>query len=565
MHKNFDKIKNSIFVILITLFILGVSVPVKAEVFLTEEERAYIDKAPKIKAASVAGAAPITFIDSDGHIQGIAKGVLDKISDITGLVFEYELFNSVEEALASDSDIIYGVSPNYVSGNMKLSQPFLESQAILYINSSLDLNYLYERTYAAVEGSELPKGVREEKAIYYKTTKESLDAVERGEADYGYGNAYSVVYYTLQNGYKNIIAIPKGEELREYSIGLLNGDEVLLSIIDKAIASIDENYMQTLILNVSSHFDQKITLGLIMDLYGREILLLVTGGLGILLFSFISNIRANRRLRMQNKRYRVLTSVSNECLYEYHVRTDLLDLSEKCHQLFGGKEKQNLVVSLLKDHLKNNPIDQNTTKIKLPLANGEIGVFKLVGTNICDEQGKVESILGKLIDISQEAAEKEALMKKAQIDGLTKIYNASTVKEYIIESIKNKKAHLIDAFVLVDFDNFKDINDLYGHLMGDKFLELIGKILKEDFRSTDIIGRIGGDEFCIYLKDVQSIEAVKEKFEKINYKLKNSIEGIDASVSIGISLVYNNDTYEDVFERADEDLYRTKRHKKAKA
>ena len=564
MDVNSNKIKTSVFIIIVILLALDLSLPVQAREFLTEEEKAYIDEAPVIRAAAGSGAAPLIFADSNGEIQGIAKRVLDEITDITGLVFEYEVFDSTEEILTSDCDIISAISPNYVPGNMKLSKPFLRTETILFINSSLDSDYLDGKIYAAIEGSPLPQGIKEENSIYFKTREESLDAVEKGQADYGYGNAYSVAYYTLQNDYKNIITIPQGKESRQYCIGLLNGDEVLLSIIDKAIALIDETHMQTLILDVSSQVERKITIGAIMDAHGKKIFLAFTLGLSILLFSSISNIRANRRLKMQNKRHEALASVSNECLYEYHVRTDHLELSEKCHQLFGGKEKQNIVSRLLKEHLKNNSIDQNTKIIKLPLANGEIGVFKAVDTNIYDELGKTDSIIGKLIDISEEAAEREALMKKAQIDGLTKLYNAHTVKEHIIESIKNKEPYLVDAFILMDFDNFKGINDQHGHLVGDRILEYMGKILKENFRSTDIIGRIGGDEFCLYLKDVQSVEVVKEKIDRINDKLKKAIEGVEASVSAGISLIYNNDTYDDVFKRADEDLYRIKRYKKGR-
>lgn len=158
---------------------------------------------------------------------------------------------------------------------MVLSRPYLKSETILYINSSLDSDRLDDKIYAAVKGSTLPKGIKEENSIYFDTREESLDAVETGQADYGYGNAYSVAFYTLQNGYKNIVTIPKGKESREYCIGLLNENELLLSIINKSISAIDENQMTTMILDATSHIDRKITLSMIMDAYGKEIFIVI--------------------------------------------------------------------------------------------------------------------------------------------------------------------------------------------------------------------------------------------------------------------------------------------------
>ena len=78
----------------------------------------------------------------------------------------------------------------------------IESETILYINLLVDSSQLYEKVYAAVKGSDLPEGIKEENAIYFDTREESMEAVESGKADYGYGNAYSVSFYTLQNNFK---------------------------------------------------------------------------------------------------------------------------------------------------------------------------------------------------------------------------------------------------------------------------------------------------------------------------------------------------------------------------
>ena len=82
----------------------------------------------------------------------------------------------------------------------------------------------------------------------------------------------------------------------------------------------------------------------------------------------------------------------------------------------------------------------------------------------------------------------------------------------------------MDAFVLIDSDDFKDINDTHGHLVGDQALKQIARV-KQTFRKTDIIGRIGGDEFCLYLQDFPSIDYVKDKCQQLNSLCKDRPRG----------------------------------------
>ncbi|MFY9177158.1 MAG: GGDEF domain-containing protein [Caldicoprobacterales bacterium] len=151
----------------------------------------------------------------------------------------------------------------------------------------------------------------------------------------------------------------------------------------------------------------------------------------------------------------------------------------------------------------------------------------------------------------------------SKVDDLTGLYNADTAREHIIERMENIKPDTTDVFLLMDCDNFQDINETHGHIIGDKVLEHLGNILKKSFRKTDIIGRMGGDEFCVYMKDMSSIEIVEQKCRKINDDLKKALTNVDASVSFGVTLVQHEDTYENVYERAERALYEAKQKRKA--
>ncbi|MFY9297319.1 MAG: GGDEF domain-containing protein [Caldicoprobacterales bacterium] len=151
----------------------------------------------------------------------------------------------------------------------------------------------------------------------------------------------------------------------------------------------------------------------------------------------------------------------------------------------------------------------------------------------------------------------------SKVDDLTGLYNADTAREHIIERMENIKPDTTDVFLLMDCDNFQDINETHGRIIGDKVLEHLGNILKKSFRKTDIIGRMGGDEFCVYMKDMSSIEIVEQKCRKINDDLKKALTNVDASVSFGVTLVQHEDTYENVYERAERALYEAKQKRKA--
>jgi len=531
------------------------------EPIFTSEEMAYIANGHIIRAGTVAGAAPLSFKDKDGEIEGIFQLVLNRVSEISGLTFESRIYDSVDSVLRSDSEIVYGISKNYAPDKMTLSQPFLKTETILYINSSINADELDDKIYAAVEGSALPEGIKEENAIYCATREDSLKAVDSGKADYGYGNAYSVAYYSLKNGFKDIVTVPIGKEIREYCIGILNSDEeMLLSIINKSLSLIDENQIQTFVLAVSSRIEREVTPDMIVDTYGKEIAIIVSIAFMLLILIVLYIMDVSKKFKEQNRRYEALSKISNEYLYEYDAKNKKLNLSDKFNELFDTQRSREEINNILKDTLLNESTDRTNDIIKLPLPGGQMRIFKAVNSKIFDQRGgSIKMIIGKLIDVSEEVSEKEKLIIESQTDGLTGLYNALTIKNLITERIENKKSNSLDAFILIDCDNFKDINDTYGHLTGDQVLESMAKVMKRIIRENDICGRIGGDEFCIYLKDIPSIEFIHERIQKSGVQIKEVSTVENVSVSIGIVLVYDKgSSYEDIFKRADTALYEAK-------
>ena len=534
-----------------------------AELILTQEEQDYIARGNILKAVSVDGGAPLHYLDSKGRVRGVAVRVLDEIANMTGLIFEYHLYDSIQDTIygSINPDIVFGVTTQYAVTGMILSQPYLKSETILYINSSIDPYQLEDKVYAGIEGGTLPEGVKEENAVYFNSREDTLTAVDKGKADYGYGNPFSVAFYTLQNGYRDIITIPIGKEIREYCMGFLKENELLLSIINKSIEAIDENRLQMLVLEETSRIDRKISLEMIIEAYGREIATLILLITGVLWYSAILNIRTGKKLKIENKRYGLLSNISNECLFEYQISNEHLELSEKCSELFGGQEEINEIVNLLKESIITNGSLGTTSTAKLPVANGKIGTFRVINSGLYDDMGKLHSVIGKLIDISEEIAEKEILISKSQLDGLTGLYNAITTKEQIERNIKSQNTNKQDALIVIDIDNFKNINDILGHLQGDQALERIGESLKHTFRQSDIIGRMGGDEFAVYMNDIPSVDFVRSKCQQLSTLIHelNQDLSLPVLISIGIAISTGEHSYDDLFKQADEAMYLSKK------
>lgn len=139
-------------------------------------------------------------------------------------------------------------------------------------------------------------------------------------------------------------------------------------------------------------------------------------------------------------------------------------------------------------------------------------------------------LVGKLDNIDAEMLEKEKLQDMSRIDQLTGVYNKAGFKT-VVEPLLKESAS--GSFIFTDLDNFKTVNDTLGHQTGDKVLQEMAAKLQQFFRSDDIIGRFGGDEFYIYAPGL-SPEATVKRAEDLCRILHTAYDGVTVSASIGI-------------------------------
>ncbi len=187
---------------------------------------------------------------------------------------------------------------------------------------------------------------------------------------------------------------------------------------------------------------------------------------------------------------------------------------------------------------------------------------------IKDEYAERAKILRKarsvLLDRQEISTALISFRKKALYDPLTQIYNRSAFFDLLQRQIAGTDNHPVNlALLMMDIDNFKKINDTFGHVSGDSVLAQMGKILQESLRQDDTPVRYGGEEFTVLVPQANLLQIFRVA-EKLRCKIADHDFGIDAqvTVSIGGTLYRPGEGAESFIHRADEALYVAKRQGK---
>ncbi len=152
----------------------------------------------------------------------------------------------------------------------------------------------------------------------------------------------------------------------------------------------------------------------------------------------------------------------------------------------------------------------------------------------------------------------EKMTNMAHLDFLTGLYN----RRYFFEEIKDFSISKNFAIAMIDIDNFKNINDSYGHDIGDEVIKSIANILKRNIKGSDIAARFGGEEFCIALNNINKKDAIgffiklKETISKNKIIIKNN--KISYTASIGVSFKEDDEDINTLLNNADQALYKAK-------
>jgi len=301
--------------------------------------------------------------------------------------------------------------------------------------------------------------------------------------------------------------------------------------------------------------------------------------LSVVFVDITESKRMQELIVLEGEKYRIVTELSNDILFEYHIMSDQMVYVEKYRDLFDvDPVYENFVKNIENRRKCIHPDDWGVyfeycrdlkdgksiieAQFRIKVKNGTYIWCQTMGKTIYDDYKTPIRVIGKLINVDIQKRELERLEYKATRDPLTDVYN----KEITIMKIDQMIAmnqngnHML---MLVDFDDFKGINDTYGHLTGDKALVHVINKVKETFTEGELIGRIGGDEFVVFAANLSNQSEMNLKADALKSALKTSITAGDTVIpisgSIGVAVYPDSGyTYEQLMMNADQALYKVK-------
>lgn len=151
----------------------------------------------------------------------------------------------------------------------------------------------------------------------------------------------------------------------------------------------------------------------------------------------------------------------------------------------------------------------------------------------------------------------QVLKNEADTDPLTGLYNKRAFQRQVEGCLKNTEQ--MAAFGIIDIDNFKVLNDKYGHRFGDEILFWLAEKLRENLNDSMVAGRFGGDEFVLFWKEIGTKEEIRAEAEGICKILREEAMGVKMTSSLGIACYpQDGESYEELFRKADKALYLAK-------
>ena len=290
---------------------------------------------------------------------------------------------------------------------------------------------------------------------------------------------------------------------------------------------------------------------------------------------------------------RIAANHSNSFIFEYNAETHILKRkTERENSLFSEEIIRDLPDSVVRkgvlepdsvrtfvDAFEQIGQQESVSVIIQTISGGQPEWYQILMKNIYDEKHRIINTVGAVTDVTEikkqqervreEARRKEEFRRKAERDRLTGLYNAEAAAEKIdaiLAAGPNREGHYL--FVFMDLDNFKQVNDTFGHHYGDRVLAEMAGILSEKFRDDAIAARLGGDEFILFFPNDTGFAAVEHIFAELVEQCDRTYEkdGVKVSVSASFGIAMapeHGGTFEELCQNADTALYEVKRnHKK---
>lgn len=547
---------------------------------LTQEEQDYVAQQKTLKVVYMDGLAPIEYIHNDGEVKGIAVDVLTRIAQSSGLQLQFYEAESLEEykelIQAKEIDLVLSIPYDHNLAReyaVSLSSPYLEMPMAMAYHKGVNPSSLDEQKEATAVNFMMQEG----EGYAFVTIEEALSAVNEGRAEYFYGLGSTITFYANLNNYSDVQLIYNwNEESGRFSFGLVDTqNQHLLSLINKGIRSISDQDMESYLYQ-NSYMEHSVTWTEFIKAHSMESFLLVLFVAGIILVviykHYQDQMKMKEQIEIENQRYKILAEISGESIFEYDYVKDSLKVTGRGSDVVDeanvyenflktqyneekpGEDVSTSIVPLIKD-----PVAE--CELQLRRNNGALRWHRIISRVMYDREHQPMVMIGRIRDIHEEKMERDKLRMDAQMDKLTNMYNADSIRKLVEDAIPYASTNH-SVLMIADMDNFKDINDHHGHYLGDIVLTQTGNALNNAFKDKGLVGRLGGDEFLIYLERIENDEEVLsmcyELFDVLSQlpvckKLDHPIR-----ISIGYVILGKERDFYTLYKQADKALYQVK-------
>lgn len=556
---NNNKIKN--YQIFFFLFSFFFSVNVFAQnkldsipFVLTQNEKNWIETHPIIKVGVDRDYAPYEWLENDEY-KGVAVDYMKRIEKIVGIEFHIVKNKSWNEiinmAKNGEIDMVTSIvqTPER-SKYLDFTESYRKSPVIIidrgnsgfigglkYLNDkkvSVEKNYFMEEI--------LRKNYPSIKLQVVDSTKKALELANSGEVDAYVGDLGLADYLIKKNNLSNLRFSGQTEYFSTQGFAVTKDNSELLSILNKAVKSLPEDETENM-------FNYWLSVERGIDV---ETIVFYIVGIAFILLSIIywvyrlrSEITQRKimedKLKQSESLYRQLTEDVNDVIWKVNTNFIITYISPADERFRGFKASEVIGKSVfelftdesitlfnekLKERLelsqKGNKLPPLAIELQHKCKDGSIIWGEILSKQELDANGNIIGYHG----ITRESTKRRELQEKieqlAYCDTLTKLPNRRSLDEkisYIM--LRSQRSQKYCALVFIDLDNFKPLNDTYGHNVGDLLLIEVANRLKSSIRKLDAVARIGGDEFVIVLDEFDEDKKIsKENIFKVVEKIR---------------------------------------------
>jgi len=284
------------------------------------------------------------------------------------------------------------------------------------------------------------------------------------------------------------------------------------------------------------------------------------------------------QLADSERRFELATEGSNTGILDLDIRSDQLHCSRRWNEMLGRRGDQPLntaafielvhpeersgAMKALLAHFKGST-ENFSIEVKMHHTDGSYRCMLSRGRAVRDEKGRAIRMIGSQTDITEIKALQEALRDASIRDGITGLYNRTHFMERLNAATHLAVRHDLPlSFCMFDIDHFKQVNDTYGHVIGDEVIRVVGSAVMAGIRTEDVGARYGGDEFCVMFEGTPaagaaiSLERIKARIENTPFFSKDG-RRFSVTLSFGVSDLADRSVPE-LIESADRALYEAK-------